>query len=58
MKKILWLFGLLPETVELIREMVTAIRAGDRKEAREKAERAAIVQAFRVHQSAKRKFKQ
>lgn len=55
MNNLLFLFGLLPETIRLIREVVAAIRAGDDAAARKAAERAAIVEAFRLAQIAKRR---
>lgn len=57
MSKFIWLIGMAPEVVKLVREIVQAIRNGDHEAAREAAERAAIVQAFRIAQIAKRKSK-
>ena len=44
-----------PEVVRLVREVVAAIKAGDHEAAQLAAERAAIVQAFRLAQIEKRK---
>ena len=51
---LLFLTGLLPEVVQLLREVYRAVKSGDHKRAREAAERAAIVQAFRLNQQRKR----
>lgn len=55
MDKFIWLLGLAPEVVKLIRAVVEAVRNGDERAAREAAERAAIVHAFRLAQIAARK---
>jgi hypothetical protein len=52
---VLFLFGLLPEAVQLIRLVVKAVKAGDAESAKLAAERAAIVQAFRLAQIEKRR---
>ena len=53
--KLLWVTGLLPEAVKLIREIVRAVKAGDKLAAVQAAERAAIVQGFRRAQMELRK---
>ena len=53
--RFLLLLDLLPETIALIREIVQAIRKGEIEEAKDAAERAAIVEAFRRRQNSKRK---
>lgn len=57
MSAVMWLLGIAPEAIQLIREVVAAVRAGDALAAKRAAERAAIVQAFRLAQQAKRAAK-
>jgi hypothetical protein len=57
MSAVMWLLGLAPEVIQLIRAAVAAIREGDDEAAARAAKRAAIVHAFVIAQKAKKAAK-